>query len=215
STAAVVRDYIDTHPSIKDCLTDGLINLSALSRRIVDERELEKPEAVLVACRRYEQEAAKKETPHLERRLRATLAKSRVEIASRVAIVTLRADWKIYRRFEMFLRDSLAEGQLPKLIQGSRAITFITDGRTAEAMRKEIEPENLIDIQKDLVEISVASPESIRTTPGVMSFLYGSLSSNGINVLETMSTYTDTIFIVESQDMMRSFEILSRCLESE
>ena len=40
STASVVREYIDTHPSIKDGMQMGIINLSALARKIMDERAI-------------------------------------------------------------------------------------------------------------------------------------------------------------------------------
>src|SRR3990170_2482545 len=54
STATVVRDYIDMHPSIKDGMRMGIINLSALARKIMDEKGLKSEEAALMACRRYE-----------------------------------------------------------------------------------------------------------------------------------------------------------------
>lgn len=211
SIAKTVREYIDGHPSIKDCLADGLINLSALSRRICEATDIDKPEAVLVACRRY-----KERTPrHSEREIKRILARSRVEIASKVALVTLRNDWHIYAKLQNFLRKALSEGHTLKLIQGSRAITVITDVRTVRTIVDEIGQDQSLAVQEDLVEISVTSPESIRDTPGIMAFLYGSLSANGINVLETMSTYTDTIFIVDPSDMMRAFEILSNCINED
>jgi aspartokinase len=209
STAAVVRDYIDTHPSIKDCLKDGLVNLSALSRKIMQERGLSKLEATLVACRRYQDQAG----PHLERTIKKTLSKSRVEMTSKIAIVTIRSDWQIYSRLQSFLRRAMNEGHLPKVIQGSKAITLITDERTAATIKEEIGEDRILDTGKGFVEIAVTSPESIRTTPGIMSYLCSALSSNGINVVETMSTYTDTIFIVEPESMVRAFEILSKCIQ--
>lgn len=208
-TAQVVREYIDTHPSIKDCLTDGLVNLSALSRKIMEERGLTRMEATLVACRRYEATAPR----HNERTIRQTLAKSKVEMSSKVAIVTLRNDWQIYGKLQGFLRRALSEGHVPKVLQGSKAITLITDENTAEYIEEELGKGSLISLDKGLVEISVTSPESIRYTAGIMAFLYGTLSSNGINVVETMSCYTDTIFIVEPSNMMRAFEVLTRCIQ--
>lgn len=208
-TAKVVRDYIDTHPSIKDCLKDDLVNLSALSRQIMKDRGLTKMEATLVACRRYQDQSPR----HNERTIRQTLAKSKVEMSSRVAIVTLRNDWQIYGKLQVFLRKALSEGHLPKVIQGSKAITMITDENTAKIVEDELGKGNLLGLDRGLVEISVTSPESIRYTPGIMAFLYGSLSSNGINVVETMSCYTDTIFIVEPDNMMRAFEVLTKCIQ--
>lgn len=207
--AKIVRDYVDTHPSIKDCLKDDLINLSALSRQIMKERGLTTMEATLVACRRYKDTSPR----HNERTIKTTLAKSKVEMSSKVAIVTLRNDWQIYGKLQGFLRKALSEGHVPKLIQGSKAITLITDENTAESVEEELGKNNLLSFDKGLVEISVTSPESIRTTPGIMAYLYGSLSSNGINIVETMSTYTDTIFIVEPDNMMRAFEVLTKCIQ--
>ena len=39
------------------------------------------------------------------------------------------------------------------------------------------------------------------------------LSEQGVNLLEAISCYTDTIFIVTRDDMMRAFDILSGCIE--
>jgi len=207
-TAQIVREYIETHPSIKDCLVDGLINLSALSRKIMEERGVTQMEATLVAARRFETTAPR----HNERSIRATLAKSRVEVSSRVAIVTLRNDWQLYAKLQGFMRRALSEGHVPKVLQGSKAITLITDENTAKIVEEELGRGSLVSMDTGLVEISVTSPESIRFTPGIMAFLYSSLSSNGINVVETMSCYTDTIFILEPKDMTRAFEVLTKII---
>jgi hypothetical protein len=39
------------------------------------------------------------------------------------------------------------------------------------------------------------------------------MSEQGINLLEAVSCYTDTIFIVSREDMMPAFDILSACIE--
>lgn len=209
SVASVVRDYIDTHPSIKDCIQDGLLNLSALSRQIMADRGIDKMEATLVACRRYQDAAPR----HSEREIKRTLARSRIEMTSKMSIVSIRNDWQMYGRLQSFLRRAMGEGHVPKLIQGSKALTLITDESTAATIAEEIGEDRVLDQRDGLVEIAVTSPESIRTTPGIMAFLCGSLSSNGINVVETMSSYTDTIFIVQPEDMMRAFEILSKSIQ--
>ena len=53
SVAQAVRTYIDARPVVRDALALGIVNLSALTRRIRDETGLGSEEAVLVACRRY------------------------------------------------------------------------------------------------------------------------------------------------------------------
>ena len=60
SIAVLTREYIKTHPSIADCLGDGLINYSALARKISKELAIKKEEAILIAARRYASEVQKK-----------------------------------------------------------------------------------------------------------------------------------------------------------
>lgn len=66
-----------------------------------------------------------------------------------------------------------------------------------------------------LVEISVKSPERIDEIHGILSYLSSSLSSRGINAIEAMSCYRDTVFIVEEMDMMTATEVLRRSLQPE
>ena len=209
SVAQVVRDYIDTHPSVKDCLKYDLLNLSALSRRIMEERGIKNMDAALIACRRYQASS-----PSInEEAIKRVLGKSKVEMRSKVAIVTLRNDWHIVSRLEKVMRAGLTYGHAPKIVQGSKGITVITEEVALKEIEEILGKENVVRTQGGLVELSVTSPENIRAIPGIMAYLSSALSGNGINIVETMSCYTDTIFVLEEKDMVRGFEILSKCIE--
>jgi len=45
-----------------------------------------------------------------------------------------------------------------------------------------------------------------------MAFLSASLASSGLNVLQVMSCYTDTILILEERDLMEAFAALKRAM---
>ena len=49
SLAEKTRNYIDAHPSIKDCVSKGLINYSSLARLIMKDSGIENEEAVMIA----------------------------------------------------------------------------------------------------------------------------------------------------------------------
>jgi hypothetical protein len=63
------------------------------------------------------------------------------------------------------------------------------------------------------VEINVINPETIENTPGLRAFLSGALASRGINIVEEMSAYADTIFLLERRDMTRAMEVLAQNLQ--
>ena len=59
----------------------------------------------------------------------------------------------------------------------------------------------------------MTSPESVEETPGLMAFLAGALASKGINIVQAMSCYTDTIFILERDDMTAAIDALTQSLQ--
>ncbi|MFQ6105463.1 MAG: ACT domain-containing protein, partial [Candidatus Hydrothermarchaeaceae archaeon] len=52
------------------------------------------------------------------------------------------------------------------------------------------------------------SPEEIAETPGVIAYLAGMLALEGINVVEMMSSYTETSFIVEEKDALKTIKVI-------
>ena len=98
------------------------------------------------------------------------------------------------------------------VIQGTGSNTIITD----EAVRKDIVgilgEDEILKEQKGLVELIVTSPDVIEDVPGILAFLSTSLSSRGINFIEVISCYKDTMFVIEEQDMMPAFETLNRVI---
>ncbi|HDO19617.1 MAG TPA: hypothetical protein ENG74_02695 [Thermoplasmatales archaeon] len=66
----------------------------------------------------------------------------------------------------------------------------------------------MIKINKGLALIIIRSPKDIENTPGVLSYIYSLFAENGINIVETMSCWTDTILVVDEKDVARVMEFL-------
>ncbi len=207
SIAKQVDEYIGSHPSIQDCLKKGLVNYSALSRAIIKENKLDKErdfEAVLVASRRY---AGKKQlTAAREEQIKAILKKSSLEIKNRVCVAILSRGVSLNTLID--LADAITkEGGLLHLIRGAGTFTLITDERFFHRVEKKFKA-RIIEEKKNLVEILITAPKEIETTSGVTAYLYTLFGENGLNILETMSTWTDTLFIIEEKDAAKAMELL-------
>ncbi|HVL48218.1 MAG TPA: hypothetical protein VM889_06655 [Candidatus Thermoplasmatota archaeon] len=207
STASAVRDYIDAHPSVKDCLRMGIINLSALARQIMEEKGLKSEEAALVACRRYELDPKAKVN---EEAILLVLRRSKLEIRTKVSILTMRPSWHIYSKLEKAMSAMRGRNHPLHVIQGTGSVTVITDGSVSGEIRQILGEEEMLKEQKNLVELIVTSPDVIEDVPGIMAYLSTSLSSKGINFIEVISVYKDTMFVIEERDMMASFDTLNR-----
>lgn len=83
----LVGEYLDTHPSIKDCMKKDLVNYSKLSRQISADLGLRKFDAVLVACRRYSSKLDRSSVD--EDRIKGLLDKSKVRVKDKIVAVVL------------------------------------------------------------------------------------------------------------------------------
>jgi hypothetical protein len=107
----------------------------------------------------------------------------------------------------------LDENRVCRLIQVSQGTVIIVDDDSVSRVTKKLRSEHIIGVTRGLVEIDVTSPETIEKTPGLLAFLAGALASRGINIVEEMSAYTDTIFLLERKDMTRAMEVLAQNLQ--
>ena len=209
STASVVREYIDTHPSIKDGMRMGIINLSALARKIMEEKGIKSEEAALMACRRYELDPRSRIN---EEAILKVLRRSKLEIRTKVVTMTVRPSWHMYGKLEKMMSAMRGREGAMHVIQGTAGVTLIMDGSVAREVREILGEDEILKEGKDLVELIVNSPDVIEDVPGILSFLASSLSSKGINFLEVISCYKDTMFVIEQKDMMAAFDTLNQII---
>lgn len=203
--AQSVRSYIDARPTVRDALALGIVNLSALTRRIQKETGLSGEEAVLVACRRY-RGAAKAD---YQAGIRKVLDKSKLEVRTRVATLTLHPSWKLFAKLEKAMNALQGRTQPIHVLHGSASITIITDESLMEEMEEIVGRDDLIKKRSGLVELNILSPESIEDVPGILAFLASSLAAKGINFVEVVSCYKDNMFLIEESDLFKAFEVLN------
>ncbi|MDH4122764.1 MAG: ACT domain-containing protein [Thermoplasmata archaeon] len=210
STAELTREYIDSHPSIRDCISKDLINYSSLARQIMKELNLTHEEAILAACRRY---ALKLSKTDFEGQIISLFKESTIELKTRICIVIAKNDWMVLKNLEDIVKKILAEKSVCQIIESSSAITVMSEDKHLPMIQKAIGGEYIQRVREDLAEITVKSPSRIEDIPGSFAYISSILAENGINLVEAVSCYTDTIFVVEKGVVMRAFDILSKIIE--
>lgn len=195
----LVEGYVQEHPSVKDSLKNNLINYSSLSRRIAEDLELnlnKSFDAILIACRRFQRKLKKEEV--LESRILRILKSSRIEIKNKMAAVVLEKD-VFYGTLLSLEKDVRRKNEIFRIIEGVSAITVITSEEFLENIRKYFRNKIIIE-NVNLAEITIKSPKELETTPGAYAYLCSLLGENNINIVETLSCWTDTIFLVDEKD---------------
>jgi hypothetical protein len=195
NTSNLVWLYVKRRPYLKEVIREGVVNYSALSRKISIEAfgDLKKENAVKMALIRLTRKMDDLESD-IEVKILRLLKSSSMLIKSKVAVV---------------ISTRQLEGVKPlSFAKSGKHITYIFEQRELEALEKK--PGK---IEENLNLITIESPEELEEVPGVISYILGALASEGINVVEFISCYTDTLLVVKQADTERAYSILSKIME--
>jgi hypothetical protein len=207
TTAELTEKYLAEHPSIKDCLRQGIINYSKLSRKIAKELNIEKKtsmEAILIAARRYEMKI-KKDIVR-EEKILGILKRSELEIKNKIVAAILQKDFPLEKLIELEKKIK-KQDDVVYAIEGTKTYTIIT----SEKYLRDLEAKfgnKIIKITKNQAMIIMKNPKGIEETTGFTAYLYSRFGEYGVNILETMSCWTDTIFVISEDDIATVMKFL-------
>src|SRR5437660_11857783 len=184
--AREVREYIAAHPSVSDGLKMGIVNYSALARKISKELGIRQREAVLAACRRYPVEKLR---GYSEDAVRRMLQKSRVQTRTKVAPLTVAEGVAVLQRLGDVVEELLDENRVCRLIQVSQGTVIIVDDDSVSRVTKKLRSEHLIGVTRGLVEIDVARPQTNEKTAGPLPFVSAATAPRATNITDGMPGY--------------------------
>ncbi len=189
--------YVKRRPFLKEILREKIANYSALARKISIEAfgSKRKQNAIKMALVRLSAKMAQKEED-LEGKILGILAGTSLTIRNKVATVISS------RQLEAIPYLSFVEGK--------GFFTYILDEKDLETARK---TKSIILFESNLNLITLHSPPALEETPGVIAHILDALASEGINVAEIGSGYTDTLLVIKQSDTTRAYEILSKLMD--
>lgn len=198
SLARHCRRIASRHPPFIEALREGIVNYRALARKLKPEIEEERGEtvnleAITTALRRYGnslQEGGEEEMKKVEN----ILEKSKVSLRGSVVSVSVDENADI-------------PGEPILLVRGRNNITAVLDEEKAEDIK------NISKEKEELACLVVDSPENIIEVPGVLSRIVSRLASEGINIVDITSCYTETIIIVNQRDAADALDALDGALK--
>ena len=207
SITKLAENYVLEHPSIKDCLKNGLINYSSLSRLIASELGLNPRknfDAILIACRRLKRKLKKENI--FEKKIISILRESRIEIKNKMIAVVLEKDI-YFESLAALAKEIKKRKEVFGVIEGASGTTIITTEDFLELIRKYFRSRVILE-NKSLAQITIKSPKEIETTPGTYAYICSLLADNNINIVETLSCWTDSIVLIKESDVEKAIGLL-------
>lgn len=201
-----VRRALGRYPYLEEYLSMGVINNRALARTIQDyirdEEQTVNLQSIVSAIRRFHAGQAK---PGQRKQLKI-LARSEVNLRYDVGTATMMIDEEVLRRIEAV--HKALKGKRYMVLQGMETLTIVAEERDLLSLGVTADLE--VNVKKNLATVVVTSPEEIVATSGVIAHLATLLAMEDINVVEMMSSHTETSFIIAEEDALRAVEVIRK-----
>jgi aspartokinase len=203
--ADIVEAHVLATPFLEQALADGLINHSALARRLrpAVQKALLRPvseAAIMMAIRRAVPARTKAQK---------TAALGEVTVRSNLTAITYQASpqtgAKVRRLFDRLTRRS---GQFLTYTQGVSEVMVVVSAAAEETAAQAMEGEHQVARLHNLAAIVIRLAPSTVRRPGAYYGILKQLAWRNLNVIDVVSTYTEFTIVVEHAQVDRAFSAL-------
>ena len=199
---------------LREALLLGIVNLSALARRIKPEvekitmKEVQEG-AIIMALNRLSQKLRKR----AERQKRVFGSAPDLIVRSNLMEISYSNSELLVLKQKKLLEKPDVRQYFLTFTRGINETTIIASQELKEAVLEVFKGEKIISQINNLSSITILLPEGTAMTPGVYSYILNSLAWEGINVVEVVSTYNELTIILEDRNIDLSFSIIKRLFQ--
>lgn len=208
----IVEKMVKENPSLEIALSKDIISYSKLARYLREEVEKEfgkkiTDAAIMQALKRLKEKSArmyekKSEFYALELNTNSNIASITIGKSSRLPQIMQ----------SLYAMPELEQGFVLNATHGNNQTTFLISRVLEHKVEDILHSEKIIARMRDLSQLSVRFDHKMFETPGFIVYVLKDLTWNNINIIEIVSTYTELIIIVKSEDLLRAHNILQRLL---
>ena len=208
--SSAVEDYIKSKPFLISALSQGIINLTSLSRIIKCEIELSlKKEvrygAIVMALKRLSTELEFRTTFKIVKIIKdigdITVRSSLVDYNFKVSETLLSNQAKLLSKVDN--NDDFYTSS-----RGVNECNIVVSGNLISLVEDVLKDEVLLSKQTNLSSISIKLPAENVSIPGVYYFVFQRLSWEGINIYEVISTSNEFTILVNEDQVDKAFKVI-------
>ena len=211
SIGKITEDLINRSPFLREAMTDDLINISALARKLRPEIEQQmgkevKEGAIVMAIKRM--------TPGLYHRLNVKITNVMGDLGDFLVRSNL-SDFTFENSQTLKAKQAELVHEINKendtfftLCKGVTETTFIVNAQHEQTIEKILKGEKLKSHTADLASVTVKLPLVNTEIYGIYYYILKHLAWEGINIVELVSTSNEFTIVVKQDDVDKAFKIL-------
>ncbi len=207
----VVEEVVKNKPFLESALIEGMINLSALARKLKPEIEKKmgrevNDSAIIMALNRLVPRLELLSTLRLNKVLRGI---GDIIVRSNLSDYAFLNSPALYERQAELLEKVQGQSDVfCTFSQGIYETTLVVSDSISDQVKKIFRDEKMVSETRNLSSITIKLPSDNSLCPGVYYFIFKELAWDNINIVEVISTTNEFTVVVGDGDIHRAFSIL-------
>jgi len=209
--SSVVEDYIKTKPYLSTALSQGIINLTSLSRII-------KPDIEKILKKNANNGAIVMSLKRISDNMEFVSTHKIIKTLNKIGDITVRSslldyNFKISPTFLASQAKFLSEinDNKESFYTSSRGVSecnIIISSNLKSFLEKCFEKEFLVNKYENLSSVSIKLPNENVSVPGIYYFIFQRLSWEGVNIREVISTSNEFTILVDEDYVNIAFKVI-------
>ncbi len=211
SIGKITEELINRSPFLRESMTENLINISALARKLQPEIEYivgkpVKEGAIVMAIKRLEPGVYHK----LNLRIKNVLGEwGDFLIRSNITVYTVQNSMTLTNKIaDLTLKVNEDKHAFFSMCKSMTETTFVISDEYRVLMNDICREENTVHSASELSSITVQLPLKNKDVYGIYYYILKQLAWEGINILEVVSTANDFTAVVYQYEVDKAFKIL-------
>ena len=214
TTSHIVKKIVNDRPMLQQAMAKEIISYGALAEQLAKEIEAElgkevKHSAIVMALRRYAEQLSKRD-------IDVEVFDYSSELTMKTNLVDINAvrSNTLLKRFNvLYAMIDYEKGDFINIVESSNEISIVTNERNLEKIKKFLKDEKTLQIEKNLISITLQLSNLFIKTPGVISRITSELAWEDINIYELITTMTEMTIIIHKKHLTRAYNVLQSMIE--
>jgi len=217
SIGEVTSELISSSPFVEEALSDGLINISSLARKLKPEIEVQlgktiKEGAIIMAISRLSNGSKSKVEETI---IKYISELGDVIVRSNLSDYTFSNSSTLVDSQRELLNYVNVENQLfCTFSQGVYETTIVVSSSIEDKISQIFRGEKLLSSKKKMSSITIRLPKGNSEIPGIYYFILKKVAWSGIAVNEVISTTNEMTLVVEGENVDKTFSVLMNLKKS-
>ncbi|MBI5225488.1 hypothetical protein HY989_06475 [Candidatus Micrarchaeota archaeon] len=207
SVARKTAQFLESSPYFLRAIDGGFANISEIARKISIEFKEKGQTASLVAIRAAVKRFSENRSANFsqnESKVKRLLKETKLELSTGISVIVINP--MAYENLKIRPKNAIS------IVKSRSGVTVVCSDDYLPFIESKLHRHDILIKNKDLVSLSLITPEKIEDTPGVVAFIADKMAENGINLKEFLSSYKDTLLILEKKDSLKAYQLMEQLI---